>query len=164
MNSCSSLQPNEGFASRFAMSHDRGRRRSRSFCQSGGGVGHQRSGSFPGTPKTRRSGEGHAKCTVFVLPSRYEGLGCVYLEAMACGKPAIACRGRASTKSFITCNNGWLIPVDGLEELVQALQVLLGNSELRARIGEAARRTILDGLTLSHQARKLMSIYEGAAR
>ncbi len=104
------------------------------------------------------------ECTVFVLPSRYEGLGCVYLEAMACGKPAIACSGQGIDEIIHHGINGWLIPVDGLEELVQALQVLLGNSELRARIGEAARRTILDGLTLSHQARKLINTYEGAAR
>jgi glycosyltransferase involved in cell wall biosynthesis len=104
------------------------------------------------------------ECTVFVLPSRYEGLGCVYLEAMACGKAAIGCWGQGIDEIIRHGINGWLIPVDGLEELVQGLQALLGNSELRARIGEAARRTILDTLTLSHQARKLISTYEDAAR
>lgn len=103
-------------------------------------------------------------CTIFVLPSRYEGLGCVYLEAMACGKPAIACRGQGIDEIIRHGTNGWLIPVDGLEELVQGLQALLGDSELRARIGNAARQTILNELTLSHQARKLMNIYEEAAR
>lgn len=104
------------------------------------------------------------ECTVFVLPSRYEGLGCVYLEAMACGKPAIGCWGQGIDEIIRHGINGWLIPVDGLEELVQGLQVLLGNSELRARIGEAARRTVLDSLTLSHQARRLINIYQDAAR
>jgi glycosyltransferase involved in cell wall biosynthesis len=103
-------------------------------------------------------------CRVFVLPSRYEGLGCVYLEAMACGKPAIACHGQGIDEIIHHGNNGWLIPIDGLEELVQGLQILLGNTELRAQIGKAARQTILENLTLSHQAGKLMKIYEDAAR
>jgi glycosyltransferase involved in cell wall biosynthesis len=103
-------------------------------------------------------------CTVFVLPSRFEGLGCVYLEAMACGKPAIACRGQGIEEIIHHDDNGWLIPIDGLEELVQGLQVLLGDAALRARIGRAARQTILDSLTLSHQAGKLMKIYEEASR
>jgi glycosyltransferase involved in cell wall biosynthesis len=51
-----------------------------------------------------------------------------------------------------------------LEELVQGLQVLLGSAELRAQIGKAARQTIVSNLTLSHQAGKLMKIYEDAAR
>jgi len=53
--------------------------------------------------------------------------------------------------------------VDGLEELVQALQVLLGDAELRGRIGQSARQTILGALTLSHQAQQLMKIYQEAA-
>ena len=116
----------------------------------------------------RRSRSGVAEamrnCTVFVLPSRYEGLGCVYLEAMASGKPVIACRGQGIDEVIDHGTNGWLIPIDGLDELVQGLQVLLGDSNLRAHIGQAARQTILDRLTLSHQARSLMRIYEAAAR
>jgi teichuronic acid biosynthesis glycosyltransferase TuaC len=102
-------------------------------------------------------------CTVFALPSRYEGLGCVYLEAMASGKTVIACRGQGIDEIIQHGTNGWLIPVDGLEELVQGLQVLLGDAELRARIGQSARQTILSGLTLSHQAQQLMKIYQEAA-
>ena len=103
-------------------------------------------------------------CTIFVLPSRYEGLGCVYLEAMASGKPAIACRGQGIDEIIDHAQNSWLIPIDGLEELVQGLQILLGDSDLRGRIGSAARQTILDKLTLSHQAQNLMRIYEAAAQ
>jgi teichuronic acid biosynthesis glycosyltransferase TuaC len=103
-------------------------------------------------------------CTVFVLPSRFEGLGCVYLEAMACGKPVIACRGQGIEEIIHHGNNGWLIPVDGLEEQVEGLEVLLEDSALRARIGQAARQTIVQSLTLSHQAKSLMKIYAEAER
>jgi glycosyltransferase involved in cell wall biosynthesis len=99
-----------------------------------------------------------------VLPSRYEGLGCVYLEAMACAKPVIACRGQGIDEIIDHGSNGWLIPVAGLEELVQGLQVLLENAELRAHIGQAARQTILDKLTMSQQAHNLLRIYQDAAR
>jgi teichuronic acid biosynthesis glycosyltransferase TuaC len=108
--------------------------------------------------------EAMRNCTVFVLPSRYEGLGCVYLEAMSSGKPAIACRGQGIDEVIDHANNGWLIPIDGLEELVQGLQTLLADAELRTRIGRAARQTILDKYTLSHQAQSLMRIYEAVAR
>ena len=83
--------------------------------------------------------EAMRNCTLFVLPSRYEGLGCVYLEAMACGKPVMACQGQGIGEIIDHGNNGWLIPVDGLEELVQGLQILLGNAELRAKIGKSPR-------------------------
>jgi glycosyltransferase involved in cell wall biosynthesis len=103
-------------------------------------------------------------CTLFVLPSRFEGLGCVYLEAMACGKTAMACQGQGIDEIIRHGENGWLIPVDGFDELVQGLRTLLGDADLRARIGQAARQTIVENLTLSHQARQLMAIYEAAAR
>jgi hypothetical protein len=52
--------------------------------------------------------------------------------------------------------------VDGLEPLVQGLSVLLESTELRMRIGTAARQTILDRLTLSHQAQHLATVYRQA--
>jgi teichuronic acid biosynthesis glycosyltransferase TuaC len=105
-----------------------------------------------------------SNCTVFVLPSRYEALGCVYLEAMACAKPAIACHGQGIDEIIHHGRNGWLISVDSLEELEEALRTLLGSPELRAKIGQAARQTIVSGLTLSHQAEHLLRIYQEAAR
>jgi teichuronic acid biosynthesis glycosyltransferase TuaC len=118
---------------------------------------------FLGRRSRSEVAEAMRDCTVFVLPSRYEGLGCVYLEAMASGKPAIACSGQGIEEIIHHGSNGWLIPIDGLDELVEGLQVLLGNAELRARIGVAARQTILDNLTMSHQADRLRRIYEEAA-
>jgi teichuronic acid biosynthesis glycosyltransferase TuaC len=98
-------------------------------------------------------------CSVFVLPSRNEGFGCVYLEAMSCGKPVIACHGQGIDEVIEHGKNGWLISADGLEQLVQGLSVLLGSPEVCARIGVAARQTIMEKLTLSHQAQQLASIY-----
>jgi teichuronic acid biosynthesis glycosyltransferase TuaC len=119
---------------------------------------------FMGRRSRSEVAEAMRDCTVFVLPSRYEGLGCVYLEAMACGKPAIACRGQGIEEIIHHGNNGWLIPIDGLDELVEGLQTLSRDTALRERIGKAACQTILASLTLSHQAEKLMRIYEEAAR
>jgi glycosyltransferase involved in cell wall biosynthesis len=83
----------------------------------------------------------------------------VYLEAMSSGKPVIACRGQGIEELIEHGKNGWLIRVGGPEELVPALSVLLGSPELCARIGTAARQTILEKLTLSHQAQRLVGIY-----
>ena len=119
---------------------------------------------FHGRLGRSKVAEAMRNCTVFVLPSRFEGLGCVYLEAMACGKPVIACRGQGIEEIIRHRENGWLIPVDGLEELIQGLQSLLSDAALRTQIGHAARQTILDKLTLSHQAESLMKIYQEAAQ
>jgi teichuronic acid biosynthesis glycosyltransferase TuaC len=102
-------------------------------------------------------------CSVFVLPSRNEGLGCVYLEAMSCGKPVIGCHGQGIAEVIEHGKNGWLITADGLEQLVHGLSALLGSPEVCARIGTAARQTILDEFTLAHQAQQLAKIYRQAA-
>jgi teichuronic acid biosynthesis glycosyltransferase TuaC len=78
---------------------------------------------------------------------------------MSCGKPVIACHGQGIDEVIEHGKNGWLISADGLEQLVQGLSVLLGSPEVCARIGVAARQTIMEKLTLSHQAQQLASIY-----
>jgi glycosyltransferase involved in cell wall biosynthesis len=81
---------------------------------------------------------------------------------MSSGKPVIGCRGQGIDEVIEHGKNGWLIPADGLEQLVQGLSALLGSPELCTRIGTAARQTILEKLTLSHQAQHLARIYRQA--
>jgi teichuronic acid biosynthesis glycosyltransferase TuaC len=103
--------------------------------------------------------EAFRRCTVFVLPSRYEGLGCVYLEAMAAGKAAIGCVGQGIEEVIRHGANGWLVPPNGREELIDGLRVLLREDSRRQQIGAAARETILQSYTLDHQAQRLRAIY-----
>ena len=117
---------------------------------------------FVGRQRRSEVAEAMRRCSVFALPSWNEGLGCVYLEAMSSGKPVVACRGQGIEELIEHGKNGWLIPVDGLEELVQGLSVLLGSPELRVGIGAAARQTVLEKLTLTHQAQHLARIYREA--
>jgi teichuronic acid biosynthesis glycosyltransferase TuaC len=117
---------------------------------------------FAGRQSRSQVADAMRRCSVFALPSRNEGLGCVYLEAMSCGKPVIGCLGQGIDEVIEHGKNGWLIPADGLEQLVQGLSGLLGSPEMRTRIGMEARQTVLEKLTLSHQAQHLARIYREA--
>lgn len=99
------------------------------------------------------------RCTLFALPSQYEGLGCVYLEAMSAEKAVIACRGQGIEEIVQHGINGWLVDPKDLQGLTDALSLLLQNEQLRRKMGETARRTILQGLTLAHQAGRLARVY-----
>jgi glycosyltransferase involved in cell wall biosynthesis len=100
------------------------------------------------------------ECTLFALPSRYEGLGCVYLEAMSCGKVAIGCRGQGIEEVIRHGANGWLIDPGSVDQLTASLATLLGNAMLRDYIGQQARETVLNAFTLRHQAEGLLRVYE----
>ena len=114
---------------------------------------------FLGRKSRREVAAAMQQCTVFALPSRYEGLGCVYLEAMAVGKPVIGCRGQGIAEVIQQGSNGFLVGPDNELELKLALAMLLGDEKRRRNLGIAARDTILDRFTLAHQAETLARIY-----
>ena len=97
---------------------------------------------------------------LFALPSKYEGLGCVYLEAMSSGKVAIGCRGQGIEEIIRHGFDGWLVSPENVQELSGALSTLLSNVALRDSIEMHARQTVLQRLTLTHQALQLREIYE----
>jgi glycosyltransferase involved in cell wall biosynthesis len=66
------------------------------------------------------------KCDFFVLPSRYETFGVVYIEAMACGKPVIAVQN-GGPDDFVKDFNGILIEPENTEELTNAMCHMIEN-------------------------------------
>lgn len=119
--------------------------------------------SFRGRQSREKIAEAMRRCAVFALPSSYEGLGCVYLEAMASGKAAIGCRGQGIEEIIEHGKNGFLIPPGDEAELSESLRMLLQNEELRGRVGSAARNTILQRHTFRRQAQRLTELYEECA-
>lgn len=98
-------------------------------------------------------------CAVFALPSRYEGLGCVYLEAMSCAKPVIGCSSQGIDEVIQDGQNGMLVPAGDETALADRLLALIQDSALRQRLGVAARQTVLQSYTLDQQAGRLADIY-----
>jgi glycosyltransferase involved in cell wall biosynthesis len=125
-------------------------------------LGIEKQVQFLGRQTRAQVAEAMQRCSVFVLPSSNEGLGCVYLEAMACGKPIIGCRGQGIDGVVEHGKNGLLVPPDGLEELVQELSTLIRSPELGRQIGNAGRETVMQKFTLVHQAEQLVSVYRQA--
>jgi teichuronic acid biosynthesis glycosyltransferase TuaC len=118
---------------------------------------------FLGKQSRKQVAAAMQRCTLFALPSRYEGLGCVYLEAMSTGKPAIGCRGQGIAEVIQHGSNGFLVGSDNDKELALAIAMLLKDETRRRNLSIAARDTILDRFTLAHQAEGLLRIYREAA-
>jgi glycosyltransferase involved in cell wall biosynthesis len=114
---------------------------------------------FRGRQDRRTVAQAMQNCAVFALPSRYEGLGCVYLEAMACAKPVIGCAGQGINEVIQDGQNGMLVPAGDESTLSDRLRTLLQNAGMRSRLGIAARQTVLQSYTLDHQAGRLADIY-----
>jgi glycosyltransferase involved in cell wall biosynthesis len=88
--------------------------------------------------------EHFSRAHLFAAPSRYEGgPGFVYLEAMACGLPVIACAGSGAAEVVRPGENGLLVPPGDLGALVSALRLLLCDTDQRQRMAERARQFVL---------------------
>ena len=74
---------------------------------------------------------------VFCLPSRQEGFGIVFLEAMAAGLPVVAARAAAVPEVVEDGECGILVPPGDADALSTALDRLLGDAEERRRLGSA---------------------------
>jgi glycosyltransferase involved in cell wall biosynthesis len=79
-----------------------------------------------------------AQAWALVLPSVREGWGIVVLEAAAQGTPAVVYRGAGGVEEAVVDGRTGLV-VDGFEELVRQVDVLLNDEGLRSALGRAAR-------------------------
>ena len=84
----------------------------------------------------------YAACEIFALPSRGEGFGLVYLEAMACGKPVIGGTHGGAPELIQDGVTGYLVPHGDPIQLATALQTLLADPQHAREMGARGRQTV----------------------
>jgi len=84
----------------------------------------------------------YGHCEIFALPSRGEGFGLVYLEAMACGKPVIGGAHGGAPEVIEDGKTGYLVPHGDAAQLATAMETLLGDSALREEMGRRGRQRV----------------------
>ncbi|MCX4761368.1 glycosyltransferase family 4 protein [Streptomyces sp. NBC_01275] len=86
---------------------------------------------------------------VFAMPCRtrrggldVEGLGIVYLEASATGLPVVAGDSGGAPDAVLDGETGWVVRGGSPADVAERIVVLLGDAELRRRMGERGRRWV----------------------
>jgi len=81
----------------------------------------------------------YASCDIFALPSKKEGFGIVFLEAMRHGKPCIGGNHGGTPEVIVHDATGFLVEYGDVDQLSLALGVLYKDTARRHLIGAASR-------------------------
>jgi glycosyltransferase involved in cell wall biosynthesis len=106
----------------------------------------------------------YGRAAIVAVPSRREGYGVVCAEAMAHGKPVVASAVGGLLDLVRHGETGLLVPPGDSAGLREALRWLLGDAELRGRMGAAARERARDHLSWERATTETLRAYEDALR
>ena len=101
----------------------------------------------------------YASCDVFCAPSTFESFGLIYLEAMAHGKPVVACRVGGVPEVVQEGVTGLLVEASRPPALAEALKKLLKDPALRAAMGAAGRQAFERRFSAEAMAQQTLSFY-----
>ena len=101
----------------------------------------------------------YERAAVVVVPSRREGYGMVVREAMAYGRAVVATNVGGLRDAVDDGVNGLLVPPRDVAALRAAVERLLGDDELRARLGGAAREKAEHEWAADVVAGELVALY-----
>ncbi|MFM7489947.1 MAG: glycosyltransferase [Actinomycetota bacterium] len=108
--------------------------------------------------------------TVVVAPSitatngQPEALGLSLVEAQACGIAVVASRSGGIPETVVDGVTGLLAEEGSVDETANHITRLLGDSELRSRLGRAGREHVTREFDLASQSRRLSELYDRAVR
>lgn len=99
-----------------------------------------------------------AAADIFSLPSWQESFGIVYLEAMACSKPAIGCNTQGAADILRPGQDGLLVAPRDVDSLAEALGRLLQNPSLAESMGKSGAERA-DEFTWERNAAQYLDLY-----
>lgn len=103
--------------------------------------------AFQGNTENELLPEVLNKGNLFILPSLYEGHPKVLLEAMSCGLPCIGTDVEGIRELIKHGETGYLCKTDA-QSIANAIEVVLSDEVLRRKIGQNARRYIIENFAL----------------
>jgi glycosyltransferase involved in cell wall biosynthesis len=106
----------------------------------------------------------YLRASIFVLPSHYEGLATVSLEAMACRAAVVATDVRGNSEVVKSGHTGLLVPKKDPRALGDAIVYLLQQSDLRERLASSARKLIEENFTWEKVTDRVLEAYSVAMR
>lgn len=102
----------------------------------------------------------YQNATIYILPSHYEGLPTVLLEAMSCGLPVVATAVSGNLEVVSSGKNGILVPQKSPKEMADAISMLLDDDKMRKELGKNARETVEERYTWDIISDKILRCYE----
>lgn len=105
-----------------------------------------------------------AAADVSLLCSYEEGFSNSILEGMATGLPMVVTDVGGNAEAVLDGESGLVVPAANPAALAEALLQLAGDSELRARLGRAARKRVLARFTLERCADRYLELYQAMVR
>jgi phosphatidylinositol alpha-1,6-mannosyltransferase len=106
----------------------------------------------------------YRSAALFALPSRGEGFGLVYLEAMRAGLACVGSRHDAASEVIVDGQTGCLVDQADTTEIADTIVRLLSNDEERRRLGEAGRCRFDREFTFERFSDRLSAILGGVSQ
>lgn len=104
----------------------------------------------------------YARADILVLPSLYEDLPFVVLEAMSCESAIVASNIGGIPEVLNNGKNGMLFSLGNIDELARIVTMLLEDEKLRKKIGKNARQTMITRFSWDAIAESTLGVYKEA--
>jgi glycosyltransferase involved in cell wall biosynthesis len=104
-----------------------------------------------------------AASDAFVMASLWEGLGLVFLEAMAASLPVVATNVSAVPEVVVDGVTGRLVPAADDAALAEALRAVAADPALRRRLGAAGRERVVERFGLDRMVDETLAVYAEVA-